>query len=205
MAHHILFHGDLSLYFLQGDVDVVCEVYCAIICMLHIGYLTEDDLHLYNSPDRRTAKGKILHELMEKYDHEGNWFSYHTLSLVIDQICGNDIEVHRYSPLNQYAAVSHIADCIEKDFAPIISIEWEDGAHPLLAIGCEKDDEEVITKILCLDPDVESPKVCAWNCYIDVRGTSGVFPFKYVSNTVIKSEVRLDDYIILQKKSKSQL
>ena len=44
----------------QGDLDGACAVYSTIMCMLHIGYLMEPDLVLYNAPDRRTPKGKIV-------------------------------------------------------------------------------------------------------------------------------------------------
>ena len=60
----------------QGDLDGACAVYATIMCMLHIAYLAEDDLSLYNLPDKRTAKGKILHELMENNGLVRNGFSY---------------------------------------------------------------------------------------------------------------------------------
>lgn len=157
--------------------------------MLHIGYLSEDDLRLYNSPDKRTAKGKILHELMENNGLVRNGFSYIRLKKELNDKCGCDIIVNRSNPKNQDDIVSNITDLIDNNVAPIVSIEWNEGAHALFAIGYETNEEEIITNILCLDPDAESPKVCAWNCYIDVSKNSGDLPFKYVStsNRVIKS------------------
>lgn len=184
----------------QGDLDGACAVYSTIMCMLHIGYLSEDDLRLYNSPDKRTAKGKILHELMENNGLIRNGFSYIRLKKELDDKCGCDIVVARRNPKNQDDIVANIADLIDNDIAPIISIEWNDGAHALLAIGYETDDDETITNILCLDSDAESPKVCAWNCYIDVSKESGEMPYKYVSTSNKGYKVKLGDYLTLQKR-----
>ncbi len=184
----------------QGDLDGACAVYSTIMCMLLIGYLSEEDLLLYNLPDKRTAKGKILHELMENNGLVRNGFSYIKLKKELDDKCGSDIVVNRRNPKNQDDVVSNIADLIDNDIAPIISIEWNDGAHALLAVGYETDDNEIITNILCLDPDAESPKVCAWNCYIDVGKESGDLPYKYVSTSNKGYKVKLGDYITLQRK-----
>lgn len=184
----------------QGDLDGACAVYSTIMCMLLIGYLSEEDLLLYNLPDKRTAKGKILHELMENNGLVRNGFSYIKLKKELDDKCGSDIVVNRRNPKNQDDVVSNIADLIDNDIAPIISIEWNDVAHALLAVGYETDDNEIITNILCLDPDAESPKVCAWNCYIDVSKESGDLPYKYVSTSNKGYKVKLGDYITLQRK-----
>lgn len=184
----------------QGDLDGACAVYSTIMCMLLIGYLSEEDLLLYNLPDKRTAKGKILHELMENNGLVRNGFSYIKLKKELDDKCGSDIVVNRRNPKNQDDVVSNIADLIDNDIAPIISIEWNDGAHALLAVGYETDDNEIITNILCLDPDAESPKVCVWNCYIDVSKESGDLPYKYVSTSNKGYKVKLGDYITLQRK-----
>lgn len=189
----------------QGDLDGACAVYSIIMCMLHIGYLAEDDLYLHNSPDKRTAKGKILHELMENNGLVRNGLSYVRLKKEIDDKCGSDLTVCRHAPQSQDKVVTQIADCIDNDIAPVISIEWEDGAHALLAVGYETDDDEIITNILCLDPDAEAPKVCAWNCYIDVSKESGIPPYKYVSTSNKGYKVKLGDYITLQKKDKIPL
>lgn len=184
----------------QGDLDGACAVYSTIMCMLLIGYLSEEDLLLYNSPDKRIAKGKILHELMENNGLVRNGFSYIKLKKELDDKCGSDIVVNRRNPKNQDDVVSNIADLIDNDITPIISIEWNDGAHALLAVGYETDDNEIITNILCLDQDAESPKVCAWNCYIDVSKESGDLPYKYVSTSNKGYKVKLGDYITLQRK-----
>ena len=186
----------------QGDLDGACAVYSTIMCFLLIGYLAEEDLLLYNSPDKRTAKGKILHELRENNGLVINGFSYIKLKKTIEEQCGCDIEVYRRAPQNQDNIVEQICELIDKDTAPIISVQWKNGgAHALLAIGYEFDEDDVITNILCLDPDAESPKVCAWNCYIDVSKENGSFPYKYVSTSCRGDKVKLGDFLILQKRN----
>ena len=69
--------------------------------------------------------------------------------------------------------------------------------HALLAIGVEKDRNNDITKILCLDPGFPRPKCAIWNSYIEVtRSPKSDKPFKYVrEDRDIK--VCLDDMLII--------
>ncbi len=184
----------------QGDLDGACAVYATIMCMLHIGYLSEEDLHIYNLPDKRTPKGKILHELMENNGLVRNGFSYIKLKKTIEELCGSDIMISRYNPRKQDDIVEQVAYLIDNDITPIISIAWKDGAHALLAVGYEYDDDNIITNILCLDPSAESPKVCAWNCYINVSKEIGNLPYRYVSISDKGYKVKLNDFLVLKKR-----
>ena len=46
----------------QGDLDGACAIYSLVMAMLCNGLLSDDDTKVYNRPDRRTEKGKLLYQ-----------------------------------------------------------------------------------------------------------------------------------------------
>ena len=94
-----------------------------------------------------------------------------------------------------------IEQFVDQNIPVIISTEFNGGAHALLAIGIERDEEDVITKIFCLDPGAPSPKVSSWNCFIDVsKEGKSQYPFYYVTE-INTYKVTLDDMLIIEHKS----
>ena len=90
---------------------------------------------------------------------------------------------------------------LDEDNPVIISTEFGNGAHALLAIGYEtEDNDDKITKILCLDPSEEAPLYTYWNCIIDVSRTGGKleYPFVYITSTQ-SYKVALGDILVLLK------
>lgn len=55
----------VKLHKRQGDMDGACSVYSLAMALLCLGVVTEDDLNIYNKPDRRTQKGKFLSHFLE--------------------------------------------------------------------------------------------------------------------------------------------
>ena len=62
----------VKLHKRQGDMDGACSVYSLAMALLCLGVVTEDDLNIYNKPDRRTQKstnrtlGLLQHESVGK-------------------------------------------------------------------------------------------------------------------------------------------
>ena len=183
----------------QGNIDGACAVYCLMMCLLHLNYIDDEDLDIYNFPNRKTAKGKLLYELLENKGLIKGGYSYATLKKDIENACGKDLIVSRFAPRTQERIVDKIGELIDEDIPPIISIVWEDGAHALLSIGIEMDNKDKITKILCLDPSSEKPQVSYWNCYIDVSKLKGDNPIKCVSINESPFKCKLGDLLIIEK------
>ena len=94
-----------------------------------------------------------------------------------------------------------IEQFVDQNIPVIISTEFNGGAHALLAIGIERDEEDVITKIFCFDPGAPSPKVSSWNCFIDVsKEGKSQYPFYYVTE-INTYKVTLDDMLIIEHKN----
>ena len=162
----------IRLHKQQGDLDGACAIYSLFMAMLCKGLLTEDDTKLYNRPDRRTDKGKLLYQFFNERGMIRDGYSYITLAKEINESAFG-IKAMRKNPRTNDGRIGLISDYIYDDTPVIISVTFPDedekeGAHALLAIGIEVDSDETITKILCLDPGHPSPKYSSWNCFIDV-------------------------------------
>lgn len=188
-----------ALAYKQGGLDGACAVYSLIICMIRLNYLSQDDVDLFrSSPDCRTPKGKFLHEFLDNNGLVRDGFGFIPLKRAIQNFLGKDFVVTRYAPKTPDDTVQRIVDLLNDDTSPIISINWKsDGAHALLAVGYEYDDNDTVTKILCLDPGSDAPVVSPWNCFIDVRKMKGKYPHKVVTTTYADDGC-LDDMIAIE-------
>ena len=127
-------------------------------------------------------------------------YSFVTMAREIKESNYN-INAIRKNPKEYVDAVNEIADFLDKDNPVIISTEFGNGAHALLAIGYEtEDNDDKITKILCLDPSEEAPLYTYWNCFIDVSRTDGKLEYPFMYRTSTQSyKVVLGDILVLLK------
>lgn len=167
----------------QGDMDGACAVYSLAMAMLCMGVVTNEDLQIYNCADKRTRKGKLLSHFLEEQGLVRNGYSFVTMAKEI-RASNFNINAIRKNPKEYADVINEIADFLDEDNPVIISTEFGNGAHALLAIGYEtEDNDDKITKILCLDPSEEAPLYTYWNCIIDVSRTGGKleYPFVYIT------------------------
>ena len=184
----------------QGDMDGACAVYSLAMAMLCMGVVTNEDLQIYNCADKRTRKGKLLSHFLEEQGLVRNGYSFVTMAKEI-RASNFNINAIRKNPKEYADVINEIADFLDEDNPVIISTEFGNGAHALLAIGYEtEDNDDKITKILCLDPSEEAPLYAYWNCIIDVSRTGGKleYPFVYITSTQ-SYKVALGDILVLLK------
>lgn len=184
----------------QGDMDGACAVYSLAMAMLCMGVVTNEDLQIYNCADKRTRKGKLLSHFLEEQGLVRNGYSFVTMAKEI-RVSNFNINAIRKNPKEYADVINEIADFLDEDNPVIISTEFGNGAHALLAIGYEtEDNDDKITKILCLDPSEEAPLYTYWNCIIDVSRTGGKleYPFVYITSTQ-SYKVALGDILVLLK------
>lgn len=182
----------------QGDMDGACAVYSLAMAMLCMGVVTNEDLQIYNCADKRTRKGKLLSHFLEEQGLVRNGYSFVTMAKEI-RASNFNINAIRKNPKEYADVINEIADFLDEDNPVIISTEFGNGAHALLAIGYEtEDNDDKITKILCLDPSEEAPLYTYWNCIIDVSRTGGKleYPFVYITSTQ-SYKVALGDILVL--------
>ena len=184
----------------QGDMDGACAVYSLAMAMLCMGVVTNEDLQIYNCADKRTRKGKLLSHFLEEQGLVRNGYSFVTMAKEI-RASNFNINAIRKNPKEYADVINEIADFLDEDNPVIISTEFGNGAHALLAIGYEtEDNDDKITKILCVDPSEEAPLYTYWNCIIDVSRTGGKleYPFVYITSTQ-SYKVALGDILVLLK------
>ena len=184
----------------QGDMDGACAVYSLAMAMLCMGVVTNEDLQIYNCADKRTRKGKLLSHFLEEQGLVRNGYSFVTMAKEI-RASNFNINAIRKNPKEYADVINEIADFLDEDNPVIISTEFGNGAHALLAIGYEtEDNDDKITKILCLDPSEEAPLYTYWNCIIDVSRTGGKLEYPFVDITSTQSyKVALGDILVLLK------
>lgn len=184
----------------QGDMDGACAVYSLAMAMLCMGVVTNEDLQIYNCADKRTRKGKLLSHFLEEQGLVRNGYSFVTMAKEI-RASNFNINAIRKNPKEYADVINEIADFLDEDNPVIISTEFGNGAHALLAIGYEtEDNDDKITKILCLDPSEEAPLYTYWNCIIDVSRTGGKLEYPFVYITLTQSyKVALGDILVLLK------
>ena len=179
----------------QGDLDGACSIYSLVMAMLCQKMITEEDIQILKSPDRRTPKGKFLYE--QGLVHDG--YNYTALAREINEQPFEIIATHK-RPRSNANRIELIEQFISQNIPVIISTDFNGGTHALLAIGIETNEHDIITKIFCFDPGASAPKVSQWNCFIDVSKEGDThYPFYYVTE-IDSSKVTLNDMLIIELK-----
>lgn len=73
-------NGKYRLHKRQGNMDGACAVYSLSMALLCIGAVTEEDLDIFNKPDRRTPKGKLLSHFLDEQGMIRYGYNYSTLA-----------------------------------------------------------------------------------------------------------------------------
>lgn len=190
----------VQIHHKQGDMDGACAVYCLMMDLLILGYISEEDVCIYNTADRRSKRGKFISHFLEEQGLIRTGYTYSALAKELRFLCGDDLKVQRKNPRKTDDRLILIADSIETDLPVIISVDFENGGgHALLAVGVELGPNQDIRKILCLDPGATSPEYAEWNCFIDVSKDNGKdFPFWYVTEKGYH-KVMLGDMISIER------
>lgn len=177
----------------QGDLDGACSIYSLVMAMLCQKMITEEDIQILKSPDRRTPKGKFLYE--QGLVHDG--YNYTALAREINE---QPIIATHKRPRSNANRIELIEQFISQNIPVIISTDFNGGTHALLAIGIETNEHDIITKIFCFDPGASAPKVSQWNCFIDVSKEGDThYPFYYVTE-IDSYKVTLNDMLIIELK-----
>ena len=192
----------VSLHKRQGDMDGACSIYSLAMALLCLGVVTEDDLNIYNKPDKRTSKGKFLSHFLEEQGLIRDGYYFSTLAKEINEQDFGVVATRMYRK-NADDIIDIVADTLDEEKPVIVSTNFPvDCGHAMLAVGYEtNDDEDTITKILCLDPSEEAPVFSSWNCVIDVshKRRKSDYPFDNITKSQ-SYKVALGDILIIENK-----
>ena len=86
----------------QGDMDGACAVYSLAMAMLCLGVVTNEDLQIYNSADKRTRKGKLLSHFLEEQGLVRNGYSFVAMAREIRESNFNINAIRKNSITNSF-------------------------------------------------------------------------------------------------------
>ena len=182
----------------QGRLDGACVVYSVVMALLSIGYISNDDIDVSKdpNPDKRTGKGKLLSRLLDENGLVRDGYYLRTMSKLLREYCP-DLNIGYHKKEDYF--LSTIKDCVENDRPVVISVHNDNMNHGIVVIGIEYDNNDKVTKLLCLDPGFSIADTSYWNCIIDVsRKRSGQYPYWYIT-TDIKSKVEILEIITISE------
>lgn len=189
-------------HYMQGDMDGACAVYCLMMNLLILGYISGDDISVCNKINKKTTHGKFLSHFLEEQGLIRAGYKFRALASEIRKYCVG-LNANQKIPHSLKDAVQLVYDTINNDRPIIISVEYDDFrqmGHALLAVGVELNDKNEVTKILCLDPGASSPFYTQWNCYIDVSNNrNSDYPYWYVTGET-SDKVTLKDMVLITLK-----
>ena len=188
----------IELHCQQGRLDGACVVYSVVMALLSIGYINNDDIDVSKdtNPDKRTDKGKLLSRLLDEKGLVRDGYYLRTMARILRDFCP-DLNISHHK--KEETLVPAITDYVDGNTPVVMLIRNNDMAHAVFVVGYEYDDNDKITKLLCLDPGFSIVETAYWNCIIDVsRKGTGDYPYWYITSE-LKSRVKIDEIIIIQQ------
>ncbi|MDD2192550.1 MAG: hypothetical protein PHO12_08435 [Bacteroidales bacterium] len=184
----------------QGSLDGACAIYSVSMNLLLIGAIKYSDIRINgNEYDKRSGIERLKKEFFERKGLHREGIDYLVLQYAIKSSFSKYITVEHFSADNSEDIINRIDDNIQNNFPVTISIEFKGGAHALLAVGMEYEDEKPI-KILCLDPDSKSPNMSYWNSEIALFENKGKYNHIFMDANGSIYNVQLDDILEIRKK-----
>lgn len=192
------------IHFKQGDLDGACAVYSALMVLIGIGAVNYSEIVADSDRmDQRYSIEKLKKELMDMrgLHRRGNHFHHEvedSLKKMLEKSFGRRIKVRHIDSNIQ----EEIRKGIEADLPILMSYSYSRGAHALVAIGVETDNQDTLTKILCLDPGYPTPKFTYWNSVIDLtpQNSKRRYTHRNIAENGTIVDVKLDDILLITKR-----
>lgn len=181
----------LPLHEHQGSMDGACAVYSIIMSLKLVKYISNADVDVYGKLDKRTHKGRLLHELMESRGLVRQGTDFKELTQKIKSICKDDIYIEHMRFKTNSAMITQLEEMVDDNWigSVVLGMDYKHGGgHAVLFVGIEYDIHGKMSKILCLDPGCEESFIAPWNCYIDVTNRRGKYPFICYDNKGLTSD-----------------
>lgn len=185
----------------QGSLDGACAIYTVSMNLLLLGAVKYSDIRINgNEYDKRSGIERLKKEFFERkgLHRDGNHFV--GLQYAIKSSFSKYITVEHFSADNSEDIINRINENIQNNYPVTISIAFKGGIHALLAVGMEYEDDKP-TKILCLDPNSNSPNMSYWNSEIALFENNGKYKHFWMNSNGCADNVQLDDILEIRKKS----
>lgn len=197
-----------TVHLQQGDLDGACTVYSTMMVLILINEVKYSDIKFSgNEYDNRYSIERLKKEFFEikGLHREGAYLfndQYDNITNMLKRSYGSKVFVDHID-YKKYDILEKIKEVIDMDQPVLISIAYKGGgAHSLVAIGMECDENNEPTKILCLDPGCPTPKFTYWNSVIDLdqKQNSRIYKYSYITEFGKSDYVQLQDILIISKR-----
>lgn len=189
-------NGKIHDFFIkQGDLDGACAPYSTSMILMLLGLIKRSDLDVYKVHDKRTKLGKIIDLFFNQKGLIRNGYYFEDLVNEL-QVFKKECDIQYHDTTKDILEI--IQNQIEIENPVLISVEYSGGAHALVAVGLEYNEDGKVSKMLCLDPGFEKPSLTYWNSVIDVEiEYKGKYKFTWLNDD---SPVKFSDIVIFNKK-----
>ena len=157
-----------KVHFRQGDLDGACGVYSIAICLSILGTFDPDNM-LRDDLSSLDADEKSLIEALNGFGLYREGLSAREIVTILNKNFGSRVKATSSKSGSQEDLVKKIINTIEKDIPTIMLIEPPRAAygHWVVCVGYQYNEENVVSRLLCLDPGFEPPRLTLWNGMLD--------------------------------------
>ena len=185
----------------QGSLDGACATYSVVMNLLILGVISDTDTRISVEYKNKDIK-KLFNVFCNDYGMHRDGQTFYKIRRMLMDSFSKVIDVeHTNTKEGGWKSLNNIVTTIDTGIPVIISVSNNSLCHAMLAIGYEKDGDD-ITRVFLLDPSGDYINVKKrWNAVIEVSKTRKR-PFKYntVTEGIPDSQfVDLDDILIIRR------
>ena len=179
---------------IQGTLDGACSIYSLLMDLLILRVINHSDIRIYNTSKDYGIK-KFLKILREKNGMHIEGRYYQWIQKQINTYIPDRVSCFRKKNFD----IEIVSQYINNNIPVMLSILNKKIAHSILCIGYESNEQNDITKLLCLDPSSVRSEICYWNSYIDLLPNVKTKIYRFYYSTM-NEYVSLDAMLIIEKK-----
>lgn len=185
----------------QGTLDGACATYSVIMNLLILGVISDTDTRICAEHKTRYTK-KLFKVFCNDYGMHRNGQTFYKIKRMLNEGFGNVVDVqHTNTKSSGMDSLNNIVSVINEGLPVVISISNSRLSHAMLAIGYEKENDDV-TRLFCLDPSGDYINGgYRWNATIDINtNRKNIFSYQSVLEGKKSSQfVDLDDILIIRE------
>lgn len=183
----------------QGCLDGACGPYSVVMTLLILGLLRWDEATSYGfwfDPDQ--AKGKFWSRLARQPGLLRDGSDLKELEKLLRSSFGPLLATSELAPSEELIPFT-VAN-LRQQCPVIIGVRYSGGAHWLVIVGYEEDEQGNVTKLLALDSSSTKPQLTAGNAFIDIAAPAKGKQYKFTwANAAGEFPVKLEDSLTICK------
>jgi len=165
----------------QGELDGACGHYSMMMVLIMLGLQDRDDAWqlLSYDQDLRTKLGKFAKSI--KTDNFFSGTRPEDIKNIINTAFKNELETEVCNG-SGVEIRSFVIDSLSEDKPVMLGVEFQGGAHWVVAVGLDyngEDDDKELLRFLVLDPGGNKPTFSAWNGVVTAQSKAGQYPYNW--------------------------